>query len=182
MSETCDISWIAVQQLLYTGSASPFSPRNTLRQSANSRSRCSRTIMWHTPPWSTGSSSRAGAGTSVWTRKEKSWRGTMSRKTSQQPTSFPNLWRVSLYSLFFTLVHEEKKKLKREFHILAHVSALSSWPIKVLRGCDSSLCGKIVAGLCCWIYPTIQKPDMQEYWQPEKSAIQGIRDQVAAAT
>lgn len=65
--------------------------RNTLLQSANSRSQCSRTIMWHTPPWYIGSSSRAGAGTSVWTKKEKSWRGTMSRRTSQQPTSFPNL-------------------------------------------------------------------------------------------
>lgn len=76
-----------------------FSPpprRNTLHQSANSRSPCSRTITWRTPPWYIGSSSRAGAGTSVWTRKEKSWRGTMSRRTSQQPTSSPNLSKVSL--------------------------------------------------------------------------------------
>lgn len=85
-------SWDLVNYCLTTTIHCLFSPhRNTLRQSANSRSLCSRTIMWHTPPWYIGNSSRAGAGTSVWTRKEKSWRGTMSRRTSQQPTSSPNL-------------------------------------------------------------------------------------------
>lgn len=85
-------------------SSCPLLSRNTSHQSASLRSQCLRTTTWRTPPWSIDNSSRAGAGTWAWTRKEKSWRATMWKRTSLLHTSSPSLWKVSRRLLTFFYV------------------------------------------------------------------------------
>lgn len=68
-------------------------PRNISHLSANSKNQCLKIIMWHTHQWSTVSSSPAEGGIWVWTKKERSWKATMSRRTSLQHIFCPNHWK-----------------------------------------------------------------------------------------
>lgn len=70
-----------------------YTPRNISHLSANSKNPCLKIITWHIHRWCTVSSSQAEGGIWVWTKKERSWKETMWRRTSLQPTFCPNHWK-----------------------------------------------------------------------------------------